>query len=207
MAGGLHGVGHHQDGLAALVDLAEQLQQIVGGPGVQGAGGLIRQDDLGVGDERPGCRGPLLLSAGDLVGVLAQDVGNPQLLRQRLQLSLHFLIGPPRQHQGQEDVVPQRESVQQVEVLKHEAQMGAAESRQVPFPDIGQGLTVQKHLSGGGPVQRRQDIQQGGLAGAGLAHDGHILPRLHREIHVLQRLHLTAAEAAGVDLLQVLYFQ
>ena len=85
--------------------------------------------------------------------------------------------------------------------------MGASESRQVPLPDIGQGLAVQKHLSCGWPIQSRQDIQQGGFAGAGLTHDGYILPRLHGEIHVLQRLHLAAAEAAGVDLLQVLYFQ
>ena len=185
VAGGLDGVGHHQDGLAALVDLAEQLQQIVRGPGVEGAGGLVRQNDLRVRDEGPGHCRPLLLSAGDLIGVLDQDVGDAQLLCQGLQLSLHFLVGPSRQHQGQEDVVPQGEDVQQVEVLEHKAQMRAAEGRQVPFPDVGQGLAVQKHLSGSGAVQSRQNIQQGGLAGAGLAHDGHILPRLHGEIHVL----------------------
>src|SRR5699024_4453462 len=42
-----------------------------------------------------------------------------------------------------------------------------------------------------------------GRAAAGLAHDGHILPRLHREVHVGQSLDLLAAEAGGVYLLQI----
>ena len=64
------------------------------------------------------------------------------------------------------------------------AQVGPAEGRQIPLPDVREGLAVQKHLPGGGPVQGRQDVQKGGLAGAGLAHDGHVLPRLHGKIHV-----------------------
>ena len=64
-----------------------------------------------------------------------------------------------------------------------------------------------KHLPAGGAVQGRQNVQQGGLAGAGLPHDGHIFSRLHGEVHIGQGLNLIAAEAGGVDLLQMLYFQ
>ena len=53
-AGGPDGMGHHDDGLAPLVDSGEELQQLVRGAGIQGAGGLVGQDQLGMGDEGPG---------------------------------------------------------------------------------------------------------------------------------------------------------
>ena len=52
-AGGPDGMGHHDDGLAPLVDSGEELQQLVRGAGIQGAGGLVGQDQLGMGDEGP----------------------------------------------------------------------------------------------------------------------------------------------------------
>ena len=143
MAGRLHRVGDHQNGLPGAVQLPEQLQQGVGGPGVQCAGGLVRQDQLGVCDEGTGHGRPLLLTAGDLVGIFRQNVRDAQLVRDGAELSLHLPVVGARQHQGQIDVVLKREGVQQVEVLEHEPQVGPAEGSQIPLPDGGEGLALQ----------------------------------------------------------------
>ena len=204
MAGRLDGVGDHQERLPAFVDAVEQPQQAVGGLAVQRAGGLVCQQQLGLGDQGAGHSRPLLLSAGDLIGKFGQKRSDAQLVRQRLQTLLHFPIGRARQHQRQQDVVPQAEGVQQVEILKDEAQMVPAESGNFLLTDGGKLPVAQKNMALGGLVQRRQNVEQRGFAAAAFAHDGDELALLNGEIHVSERLHLLAAEAGGVDLFQML---
>ena len=69
-AGRLDGVGHHQNGLALLMQSGKQIQQLVGGLGVQRTGGFVGQQDTGMGDHGAGHGGTLLLAAGHLVPVL-----------------------------------------------------------------------------------------------------------------------------------------
>ena len=206
-AGRLDGVGDHEDGLAPAVHVAEQRQELIGGPGVQCAGGLVRQQQAGLGDKCAGHGGALLLAAGHLVGVLFQQVRDAQLVRQRTQAVTHLAVRTARQHQRQIDVVLQREGIQQVELLKHEAQMVTAEGGGIRLLHGGQVTSVQTHRAGGRGIQRRQNVQQRGLAGAGFAHDGHIFALLHRELHVVQGLHAAAAEAGGIHLAQTADFQ
>ena len=203
VAGGLGGVGDHEDGLALGVHLVKEAQEAVRGLAVQGPGGLVGQDDAGLGDEGPGHRRALLLAAGDLVGVFFQQVLEAQAAGQGQQQPLHLLEPLPRQHQGQEDVVLDGEGVQEIEVLEHEPQMVPAEGGELPLPDGDYILSVQQHLPAGGLVQSGQDVEQGGLAGAGLPHDGHVFPGLHREVDIDQGMDLLAPEAGGVDLLEV----
>ena len=112
-------------------------------------------------------------------------------------------MGDPRQNHGQVDVVLQIEGIQQIEFLEHKAQMIPPEVGNVLFPDFGNVLIFQQHRAGGGLIQRRQNIQQGGFAGAGLAHDSHVLPLLQVEIHIPQGLHAVAPKAGGVYLFQM----
>ncbi|MNW14664.1 hypothetical protein D3C71_2129500 [compost metagenome] len=46
----LHIVGDDHDGMATLIKFAEDLQHFLAGTGVQGTGGLIRQDDFSTVD-------------------------------------------------------------------------------------------------------------------------------------------------------------
>ena len=56
------------------VDALEIIHHLFGGDGVQRSHRLVGQDDLRLRDEGPGHGGPLLLAAGDLVGVLLQQL-------------------------------------------------------------------------------------------------------------------------------------
>jgi hypothetical protein len=69
-------VRDEQDGEAELaVEVAQQLEDRAGGLRVQGAGGLVGEQHLGVAGQRPGDADSLLLTAGELGGVAAGLVG------------------------------------------------------------------------------------------------------------------------------------
>ena len=196
-------MGHHEDGLALAVHLVEEAQKAVGGLAVQGPGGLVGQDDAGLGDEGPGHSHPLLLPAGDLVGVLLQQCVDTQPPGQGQQPLLHLLVGLPRQHQGEQDVVLDGECVQEIEILEDKAQVVPTEGSDVPLLDGDDVLPVQQDLAAGGLIQGRQDIQQGRLAAAGLAHDGDVLSGLHGKVDAGEGLDLLSAETGGIDLFQI----
>ena len=158
-------------------------------------------------DESPGRSGPLLLAAGDLVGELLQKLRQAQLGRQGLEALLHLPIGHPGQDQGQEDVILEGKGIQQVEILEYKAQILPPEGGQTALGDGGEILAVQKDLAGGGPVQGRQNVEKRRLSGAGFPHNGHKLPGFQVKGDVGEGLHLIAAEAGGVNFLQIVYFQ
>ncbi len=200
-AGGLDGVGDHQHSLPGPVDLGEDVHNLPGGAGVQSAGGLVGQNKLGLGDDGPGDGRALLLPAGDFVGELFQQLGNAQALGNGLQALAHLRILFSSQHQGQKDVVLHREGVQQVEVLEDKAQVVPAEGGNFPFLQADNVPHVEEDLTGGGLIQGGQNVEQGGFARAGLAHNGHKFPLFHREVHVMQGLHLGPAQAVGIGFL------
>ena len=68
-------VGHHDDGLARLVEAFEHLHDLGRGHAVEVTGGLVGQDDVGVVDQAAGDRHALLLTAGELVGTMVEPLG------------------------------------------------------------------------------------------------------------------------------------
>lgn len=70
-------MGHHEDGcLQFLVDGRHGFQKKAGGPGVQGAGGLVCKDELRFVDQRPRTGTALLLPAGYLAGELFKNIAD-----------------------------------------------------------------------------------------------------------------------------------
>ena len=127
MAGSTGGMSNHHDGLTAGIQTVEQAQQLIRGLGVQRAGGFVRQNQLGLGDHRPGHGGALLLTAGDLIGIFFQQPGDAQACRQVFEPPVHLGVFHAREHKGQIDVVLQGEGVQQVKILEYKAQIVPAE--------------------------------------------------------------------------------
>ena len=56
--------------LEILVELAEEIQDLVRALAIEIAGGLVRDEDLRIGDDRAGDRHALLLAAGELPGIM-----------------------------------------------------------------------------------------------------------------------------------------
>ena len=77
IAGGEGVVGHQEDGGPQVaVHVLQGGQEHLGGVAVQGPGGFVGQDQLGPVHHGPGAGAALLLSPGDLVGVLVQNVSD-----------------------------------------------------------------------------------------------------------------------------------
>jgi hypothetical protein len=113
-------------------------------------------------------------------------VGEPDLLDELVEpLPLRLLS---RERQRQHDVLLRAEHRQQVEELEHEPHMAAAEERELAVTHPRELLALDRHLSRGRPVEPRQDVHQGRLAGRGWPHHGRELAGRYLERHAAQRL-------------------
>ncbi len=77
-------VGDEDDSAPLGMNGGEQFEDLDAGGGVELAGRFVGQQQLGVVDQRPGQRHPLLLAAGELVGAEMEAVAEPDLGQQLL---------------------------------------------------------------------------------------------------------------------------
>ena len=80
-AGVVGAVGDHDDGGAGGVEVAEEVHDVEAVVAVEVAGGLVAEDELRVGDDRAGHGDTLLLSAGELLRVVARPVDDAHALQ------------------------------------------------------------------------------------------------------------------------------
>ena len=166
------------------MDALEGVEQHLGRVAVQRAGGLVGQQEPRGVDEGPGAGTALPLPARHLVRVLVQDVLDVQPAGHFFHAGLHRGGRGVVDSQHQGDVLSDGQGVQQVEVLKDEAQLFPAEPGQRLGAYLGHVLAVQINVAGADGVDGGNAVEQGGLAGAGSPHDPQKLPFLHREADV-----------------------
>ena len=85
---------------------------------------------------RNGCT--LLLSAGELIRELLQQLCDAELPGDGREARGHLRIRLACEHERQEDIVLHGKRVEQVKLLKHEAELRAAERRDLPLRDRAQ---------------------------------------------------------------------
>ena len=73
-------MGGHEDGGAPRVDLAKQVHDLEREIRVQIAGGLVRQQQYRVADQRTGDRHALLFAPGQVAGIRVHPVLKPDPL-------------------------------------------------------------------------------------------------------------------------------
>ncbi len=129
-------VGDEDQRLAGRVQLAQQAADLLAGGGVERPGGLVREQQLGRVDQRPGDRDALPLAARQprRVGVALVGQAHPveQLGRPR--------PGPPPgragQLGGQQHVVGDGQVVEEVEELEDDADVPGAEPGEGALPQV-----------------------------------------------------------------------
>ena len=205
MAGCFQAVRDHDDGLPVRVALVQHAEQLRGRAGIERAGGFVREQQRGFGDQRASRGGALVLAARYLVREFGQQRRDAQPRGQRQQAGLHLLAPQPGQHEREHDVFAQRKRVQQVAVLKDEAQPVAPERGERAVRDRSHVLAVQQDAAVGRAVERGEQGEQRGLAAAAFAHHGDKFALRHPEADPAQRGHPAPAEARYIFLCQTIY--
>ncbi len=162
-------------------------RDLLPGGRVQGPGRLIGQQQLRAVDQGPGDRHPLPLPARHPGRVGVAVLGDPQLGQQLPGPGPGLPPGRPGQLGGQQHVVLDGEVVEQVEELEDDADVPGPEPGQRALAELVDPPPGQADLAGARPVQPGDQVEQGGLAAAGRAHDRHHLPGRHGQVHVQQR--------------------
>ena len=111
----------------------------------------------------------------------------PQAIEQAFDALIDPIIAPVGQD-GQSDVVVGRKRRNQIECLKDETDLAAAESRQLSVGHGRQIGTVDDHAAFIRGSESRHDMQQCALARAASSHDGDEFPFFDRKADILDCL-------------------
>ena len=169
-------MGDEDHRVALAVDVLQHSQYLPAGAGVQGAGGLVGQNDRRTAHQGPGDGYPLLLAAGELHGLVPPLISQAHLFQGRLGPLPALSLGNAGVHQRDLHVLRQIQFGQQIILLENEAQKLVADLGQLVFVHLAHILAVQEVGSIGGDVQTADDVHAGGFAGAGGAHNGNKFP-------------------------------
>ena len=186
-AGKAHLVGDHHHGHALVGQLLHNLQHLAHHFRVQGRGGLVKEHHVRVHGQGPSNGNALLLAAGKLLGVGVGLVRQAHPLQQLQGLFVGLGLGHQLQFGGgQGDVLLYGHVGEQVELLEHHAHAGP-QLVDVVFR-VGDVHALKGDGAAGGLLQQVQAPQEGGLARAGGADDGHLLALVDVLVDALEDL-------------------
>ncbi len=159
------------------MEVADEFQDFGSGVGIEIAGGLVGQEDRGIEGERAGDGYALTLAAGKLVGEVVEALSQLDELEQGAGALVDLLAFEPLEVERQGHIFEAGEARQEIEKLEDEADFVAAEAGEVIVRKCCDRLAVDADLTGGGPVETADEVEEGRFAGAGGADDGdHLAP-------------------------------
>src|ERR1700722_6338689 len=194
-------VGDLHDGGALLIQPLEKLHDFFALAGMQVAGGLVRQNQLGARDHRARHGHKLLLATGKLAGVevaLPDDVEAVERVADQASplRGLDVAVG-----EWNVQILVHRQIVNQVVALEHEADILLVQLDAILGLHLVNGVVEEVKLAGPGAIQHAENAEQRGFAGAGGAHNGYKLAVLDLQLDTAQ--HVRPAIARFVKLVQV----
>ena len=187
------------------MQLTEQLHDLRAAGAVQRAGGFIGQQQPGLSHNGAGNGHALALAAGELVRPMVNPVGKAHGFQRGAGTLAPLLLLHAAVQKRQRHIIQRRQLGQQVEGLEHKADLLVAHLGQLLAGAFGNLPATQQIAAGGGHIQAADQVHQRGLAAAGGAHNGQIIPLGHIQIHILQ--HAGHGFAHGIILADIAHFQ
>jgi len=163
VAGDVHVVGDHEDGVAGLVEFAKDVDDDFFVGFVEIAGGLVGEDEFGLIDERSGDGDSLLFTAGKICGEMFEAIGEADTL-ERFD-SLRF-IGDGMEILREHDVFERGEVRHEMKLLKDETDFFRAVSDELGFVEARDVLAVDGDVAQSSSVETAKDIDERCFAGA-----------------------------------------
>ena len=179
-------MGDHHHGDLFLRQADHHVQHLLDGLGIQGGGGLVKEDDLGLGAQGPGNGDALLLPAGEGGGVdvgLVPQAHHVQVVPgQRLGFGAALVV---ELHGGQGQVPQHGHVGVEVELLEHH---GHVVPHHFGLVAGGQLQTVDVHMPAAGLLQEVHAAHRGGLARAGGPDDDQLLALSYLQVNILEHV-------------------
>ena len=194
--GKLRVVGDHDD-QPIPSDFLQKIHDLYAGFRIQRAGGFVCQKNFRVVDQGTGDGHPLHLAAGHLIGLFVDLIGESHLLKGGNGSAAALISGNTGKGQRQLHVGKDALVGDQVVALENKADGVVAVGVPVPIPERLGGDAADGEVAGGVLIQTADDVEQGCLAAAGMAENGHkfIFPEGNGE--AAKRLYLAGALAVG----------
>src|SRR5262249_28507859 len=158
----------HDDRGAGAVDAVEEPHDADGGSRVEVSRRLVGEKDQGTVDERASDRDALLLAARQLGWEVCGLLRQPDEIEDLRDLRSHDVLRPADDLERERDVLVDRLVREQLEVLEHAADV-AAQLRDLPRAQAADVTPGDEHPALGGHFVAKQQLEEGGLAGAGRA--------------------------------------
>jgi len=182
-------VGNHADGCALTVQVGQQAHDGLAVLTVQVSGWLVGEQDGRGSGEGAGNGDALLLTAGELGGIVAHAMGHVDALKRVLDTVLALAC----RHAGaigqrQLDVLVDGEVADQVEALEDEADLLVADAGAVTEVQVGDLFRVEGVAAVSGSVEQADDREQRRLAAAGGAGHGNVLAAGDVEVNARERV-------------------
>src|SRR6516164_908150 len=196
-------VGHHQKAATASRNqVARQRQHVIGGVFVEISCWLVGEQKQRLGRKRTADRYPLLLAAGELLGIALEQARQPESLDQ---LGMPGGIVPAGDACLERQIVGDIETRNQIELLEYESQPVAPQRSPTCIGERGHARLIEPDLAAVGGIEPRDQMQQGALARTGFARQRHAFASRDFEIDPAQ--YGNGFGGRAVCLGQVLYAQ
>ncbi len=167
--------GGDDGGPAFLIHLAEEVDDRLAGVEVEVAGGFVGENDGGVVGEGAGDGDALLLAAGELRRLVEEAMAEFDPFED----AGGFLVGVCVRHAGEDhregDIFKSSHHGDEIERLKNVPDLAGAQPGEFQGVELGDVDFVDEDFAGGRFVEAADRVEEGGLAGAGGAHDGDVL--------------------------------
>ncbi len=177
-------VRHHQDGVAGVVQFAENLEDHCFVGLVEISGGLVGENDLRLIDQRARNGHSLLLAAGELRGEMRQAVAESHTLQRFLGL---LFVRDAMEILRKHHIFKSREIRHEMKLLEDEADLFRAVTHQLVFAEFRKIDAVNYHMAGGESVQAAENVDQGSFPRAGGAHERDPFAGVHIEADAAER--------------------
>lgn len=169
-----------------LMKSFEKRNDAVRGAVIKVAGRLVGKEDFGGSDESTGEGNALLLATGEFAGAV-MAAGAEADFGQFFGCLLRGLCGrDATDEERHHDIFEGGEFGEQVMALPDEADLAIAEVAERGVGELGDVLGSEEDAAGGGAVETAEQVQEGGLPGAGFANDRDSFPLLNFELQVLK---------------------
>ena len=185
-------VRDHDDELI-LCDLLQQIHDLHARLTVERAGRLVGEQDVGIVDDGARDGHALHLTAGHLVRRFVQLVAQADLFQRLDGACAPLLTRDAGERERELDVCQHALVRDEVVALKDKADGVVAVGVPVAVVVFLRGAAIDDEVAGGVAVESADDVQQRGLAAAGLSEDRHELILAEGDVDALERLDLRRA--------------